>query len=152
MALNDLVIFLSVLTIVVSYFQWATAYQKVLVDLFDRRMAVYENVERAVGHAVRHGSADAETVNRMTTALVGARFLFDEPLEKYVDAIRNDILTLHIYHDDLLDRMQDPERARRIKDKYDALRRISDFTKEGAEKFAPYMRMRQKLRWRWLPG
>jgi hypothetical protein len=36
----------------VGYFQWRTAEQKAVLDLFDRRHAIYEIVRKAVGTMV----------------------------------------------------------------------------------------------------
>jgi len=41
----------------VGYFQWRTAEQKAVLDLFDRRHEIYEIVRNSVGQMCRNWSA-----------------------------------------------------------------------------------------------
>jgi hypothetical protein len=42
---------------IIGYFQWRTAHQRVILDLFERRMKVYEGAKRCVSYVVAHGKS-----------------------------------------------------------------------------------------------
>jgi|ERR1700754_3096274 len=68
---------IGLLAAVIGYFQWKTAQQKVLLDLFDRRMATYTALREIVA-MVRASSSAATPENsfKFLEALDRADFLF----------------------------------------------------------------------------
>src|SRR5258708_38056100 len=68
---------IGLLAAVIGYFQWRTAQQKVVLDLFDRRMETYTKLREVVGRI--NGSSSAATTEASFEFLQGvdrAEFLF----------------------------------------------------------------------------
>jgi hypothetical protein len=59
---------IGVLAGVIGVMQWRTAHQKVALDLFDRRMVVYETTWRILRHAISRASIDLEILAEMQDA------------------------------------------------------------------------------------
>ncbi|MEH7904354.1 hypothetical protein V7794_24570 [Rhizobium laguerreae] len=75
---------------IVAFLQWRTAHHKVILDLFDRRMAIYEAVERAIdyvlaneGNLVGHNASQ-----KLTKAWMDSRFLFGSEVEDQIFEIK----------------------------------------------------------------
>jgi hypothetical protein len=53
-------IVVSLVVALVQYAHWRTANQKVVIDLYDRRLKVYEQIETSIRGVMREGSASNE--------------------------------------------------------------------------------------------
>jgi hypothetical protein len=134
----------------ISYAQWRTANQRVVLDLFQKRIDVYEDIESALGVVLREGKVDEDAFRRFLTSKLAARFLFGRDVLAYLDSIYKDIVSLNtIYRDDVIDTK--PDREALINKKYDAFNHIAEFAQNAPEIFAPYMRMNQKNTPFWRP-
>lgn len=74
----------------IAYLQWKTAHTKVMVDLFDKRLAVYESVLEAITLSNIDEGAGIETKNallRLYRARSDATFLFGDDLTKIIQEI-----------------------------------------------------------------
>jgi hypothetical protein len=67
---------IAALAVVIALFQWHTAKQKVVLDLFDRRLTKYLALRDVVAEVVTAGAANQETLFQFLRALDGAEFLF----------------------------------------------------------------------------
>jgi hypothetical protein len=72
---NLLTAFIALIVAFISLLQWITARQKVVLDLFDQRFAVYEELHGVIG---RYGSQgpNLKDIGRFTQAANRAQFLF----------------------------------------------------------------------------
>ena len=82
---------LQVLTLVVAtfvalvaYLQWRTNQQKFILDLFERRMAIYNELRAAVRSLSWTAKASDENAGKMLNALERARFIFGEDIRAYI--------------------------------------------------------------------
>ena len=55
----------------IVYGQWRTAHERVVLDLFERRITVYESVRTVIAEIMRDGTADGGTVFRTVAPTVG---------------------------------------------------------------------------------
>jgi hypothetical protein len=53
-------IIVSIVVAVVQYAQWWTANQKVVIDLYDRRLKVYEQLKKAIVPVLREGEVSGD--------------------------------------------------------------------------------------------
>lgn len=65
--------------------QWKTARMKLKLDLFDKRMVVYEAVRHAIGQIMVHGKTSAEVESAYLIGVTGAKWLFDKEMDKYLN-------------------------------------------------------------------
>jgi len=77
----------------IGYFQWRTAQQKVVLELFDRRHEIYREIREAVARITGSGRADLDIEIKVAEALERARFFFGieviRYLEQFVEAVRD---------------------------------------------------------------
>lgn len=79
---------------VVAYMQWRTAHQKIILDLFDRRMSLYDEVVNSVTDyfgGPENTAVYTDTIQRLYHVRSKARFLFGSEVEDLVNNIRGDI-------------------------------------------------------------
>ena len=98
MELLVLVSIIGLLVVYIAYKEWLNiAYRQwqAELDLFKRRLAVYEQLKSAIGR-VRAGDAVSQVdTDRFAQAMSDMRFLFDEDLERFVGSIYDTLLKKH---------------------------------------------------------
>jgi len=67
----------------IAFNQWKTARMKLKLDLFDKRVVVYEAVELAVRKAVIGDIFTEETLSDYVKGTAGTRWLFDEKMKRF---------------------------------------------------------------------
>jgi hypothetical protein len=85
-SLSDfLVPIVAILGLLIAYWQWRTAQDKLKFDLFDRRMAVYEAARTFIRKVRSTGRIAPEDEFAYSSAIDGARWLFDADIERYLE-------------------------------------------------------------------
>jgi hypothetical protein len=146
--------FIAAVVAVIAFLQWHTAREKVLLDLFDKRFAVYDELRAAVGQ--RHDQASYFDFLRAASR---ARFLFGPKVQTFLDETRDDLahepVELNLLSQPISEDRKDAVEAV-LRDRAD---RLSRFYLDLDELVAPYMNHHQKaltdqLRpwWRRLAG
>ena len=138
--------FIAAVVAFIAFLQWKTAQEKVLLDLFDKRFAVYDELRSVVG-----GGIDQTALFGFKRTASRAQFLFGPEVqtfleERWVDLKRDK---------DLRDNPQpwpvpEDQRAAAIAERVARKDRLSDFFKDFDQLVAPYMNHHQKaLRQSW---
>jgi hypothetical protein len=137
---------------VVGYFNWVTSYQKIIVDLFERRFAVYEELRRVISIENTHSYVDDKTFYAYVAAKHRAQFLFGPDVTAYLQEVFEDLKNARRM-DRRDDRrpMTDDEIEKQVTGDVEVLDRLGAFYDKGDELFAPYMRMHQRLDSMWWP-
>ncbi|KAB2669067.1 hypothetical protein [Brucella sp. JSBI001] len=81
---------IGVSVVVVAYLQWKTAHTKVMVDLFDKRLVIYENVLKAITLSNMDdgsGQQTKEATFKLYRARSDATFLFGDEIASIVHEI-----------------------------------------------------------------
>ncbi len=79
-----------VIAIVATYIawqQWKTNQQKLLLDLYDRRLKVYEEVRQILSLILRDAKASYDDLMKFRMAVSEADFLFGPEISTYIDEI-----------------------------------------------------------------
>ena len=142
---------IAALGVLIAYFQWRTAHQRVVLDLFDRRLQTFELVEGACTSIISSGKASMDTLRLLHQAKGKARFLFGDDVNAYLKDRIADCAFLLAFTSEVIDERAEPDRQKLIDKKYGALTKIADFQTEAPPIFAPYMRLDQKLPSPWHP-
>jgi hypothetical protein len=136
---------------VIAYFQWKTAQQKVLLDLFDRRMATYTALREVVAKVM--GSSSAATPDNSFTfleALDRAEFLFGPKVIDHLQKIREAIHDIHDALAEKKDLISGPELNANVARERAGREVVGSFYTTFQALVRPYVRMHQKSSW--LPG
>ncbi|MDR4469116.1 MAG: hypothetical protein MRJ68_12615 [Nitrospira sp.] len=71
----------------VAWQQWQTNRQKLILDRYDRRLRVYEEVRKILSIILRDAKASYEDLLKFRTAVSEADFLFGQEIPEYIDEI-----------------------------------------------------------------
>ena len=74
----------SILAIVIGYSQWMTADQRVRIELFNKRIEIYQTFQDAMLELVETGKASDDGTRNLLIAANEARWVFDESIHKYL--------------------------------------------------------------------
>lgn len=129
----------------IAFRQYKTANAKLNLDLFDKRLTVYQKVRDAVSIVNTHGRSNDIAERNLLEAMAGSEFLFGEDIRRYLDEMWERFLQLRATQEGL--KSEDAEtRKRSSRAKSDLVMKITQFYYEGADVFAHYMRMDHRLR------
>jgi hypothetical protein len=76
----------------IAYWQHRTAKNKLRLDLFDRRLPVFEAAMKLAGIIISKGNISREEVREFAIASRSVRFLFDQKLQDYCDELHDTAL------------------------------------------------------------
>lgn len=123
----------------IAFLQWRTAHQKVVLDLFDRRLNVYSKARRALSAISGSGRVTDESDRLLLEAENEAAFLFGKDIKEYF----RELWFLCVRYrgqqgDDHRVGPHFPETHQAL------MTAVGEFYTNGADRFAPYMRMDQR--------
>lgn len=125
---------------IIAFLQWRTAHQKVLLDLFDRRQAVYSKLETAALSLVTNKEADEECQLLTREGILEGKFLFGPDAFARISSFAKLVRQFEplsqperMYPDDDTTAKTDRNQQR--------LREADEFLRQMPSIFDPYMRM-----------
>lgn len=126
---------------VIAYRQWRTAQNKLKLDLFDKRMLVYQAVRDTLGHIGSKGKISNEQQVAYLTGIQAAKWLFGRELDTYLsETLWHKIVDLELHQTIGYDAPRgDPERSKHIKLKAETLKWLIAQYSVLDEKCAKYM-------------
>jgi hypothetical protein len=142
-------IVVAIVVALVQYAQWRTANQKVVIDLYDRRLKVFSQLEAAIGEVMREGSVPGSAFQAFMIAQADARFLFGDDVKAYLQTLREHLAWMTSFTDNVID--QRTNRAQLIDIKFKKFGVVTEFYKTAPELFGPYMNLSQKNIPFWRP-
>jgi hypothetical protein len=139
---------IGLLAAVIGYFQWRTAQQKVVLDLFDRRIATYTALREVVGMVT--GSSNAATPDnsfKFLEALDRAEFLFGSEVIEHLKKIREAIHDIHDTVTERKDLQPGPELSANVAKERNAREVVGSFYTTFQALVRPYIQMHQRSSW-----
>lgn len=142
-------IIIALFAVIITYRQWRTAHERLLLDLFEKRMTIYENVRAVIAEITRNGTADGATVLRYVQATDRLGLLFGIEVLAYSDETRERIVQL-AYHEAMA-RNDGLGQHRNDRDMHkgkaaELIKALGEFHDEFSVLLMPYVRMTTKLR------
>lgn len=132
---------IAVLGAYIAYRQWRTARNKLKLDLFDRRLAVYDGAVHLIGSIVTSGRMKDEADWKFLTDTKAAKWLFDESVSDYLEnKLRLKALDLQVLQAEL-EGLQGKDRSENIRKQAELKNWLGAQFKVLDEKFAPYIRV-----------
>ena len=109
---------------VIAYRQWRTAQNKLKLDLFDKRMLVYQAVRDTLGYIGSKGKISSEQQIAYLTGIQTAKWLFGPEVDTYLsETLWHKIVDLELHQTMVYDAPRDdPERSKHIKLKAETLK------------------------------
>jgi hypothetical protein len=138
---------IAAIAVLIGIFQWRTAQQKVVLDLFDRRLAKYTALRDVVAKVMASGAATNEISFEFVQALDGVEFLFGDDIEHPLREINQAIGLLSVTGPERKELGPGPELQALVKKEREALNVVESFYSTFHERIKPYLRMHQKSVW-----
>jgi hypothetical protein len=134
---------IAVFVSIIAYQQWSTARNKLKLDLFDRRVAVYDAARVLITSIMTSGEISLEQEFKYLSGTRGARWLFGDNIVEYLDKeLYSKVLDLWALQKGLEPLPIGEERTKNIQ----AQREIRSWQTAQLhvldEKFAPYLSLR----------
>jgi hypothetical protein len=86
---------IAVLALVIGVAQWRTAHQRAVLDLFERRMAIFDAISGVIGGVVTSGRTTAEVASAFTRARQRVDLLFGSEVPTYLEHV-DQVLMQHL--------------------------------------------------------
>jgi hypothetical protein len=122
---------------------WKTSNEKIVLDLFDKRLAIFEDIRAVIGEVVRSGGASDDLLFRYDKAIDRVSYFFGEEVQRYLRELRLQLIDLNLAITMMA--ANDPDRHKWITKKYEHLKTITKFYEEHPSLFGPYMKAHQKV-------
>ena len=130
----------------VAFLQWRTGHQNVVLQLFERRIEMIENLRGAIALVLRGGYCENKDSHRFLIAMRGTEFLFRSDVTSYLDEIYKVLLNLHVC-DSKLKSANGTERHELIEKRRKLRDILGDFFPIFNKLVGPYVQMHQKHLW-----
>ena len=111
---------------IIAYRQWKTAYDRLRLDLFERRYSMFESVMKTLAGVVSAGTITHNNQVQLIRTLRGAEFLFDRDMEEYLKDLRLKLVELEYREEEIRKEPTDPDmpthvaKAREVKNLLEA--------------------------------
>ncbi len=133
---------IAVLAAVIASLQWRTARNKLKLDLFDRRYAVYESVNGLLGSIMSSGSTSQEEELKYLIGTRGTKWLFNASVAEYLEKnIWVEVCNLGALQG-VCEGLQGEERTKNIYAQGDIKIRLVDQRKLMDAKFDPFLSLK----------
>ncbi len=131
---------IAMLGVLIAYFQWLTAHQRIIMDLFEERVGVINEIEESIRLGLDEESKGRQRAfYRFVMAERRARFLFGEDVLIALKELREAFAAINA-----LGPGSPPHVA--------GSEKLTDFlAADGTQLFAPYVRMDQTMPSLWRP-
>nr|WP_180166513.1 hypothetical protein [Stenotrophomonas sp. SbOxS2]NYT99357.1 hypothetical protein [Stenotrophomonas sp. SbOxS2] len=108
----------------IAYRQWRTAQNKLKLDLFDKRMHVYQAVRDALGYIGSHGAIGSEQQIAYLSGIQAAKWLFGPEVDMYLsETLWHKIVDLELHQTMVYEGRNDhPERSKHVQLKAETLK------------------------------
>jgi hypothetical protein len=121
---------------------WQTSNERIVLELFERRLAIYEEIREAIGEVVRSGFARDAELNRFDKATDRVPYFFGAEVQAYLKTLREHLVDL--------DRANQRRAAQLLNEEWsnrrgEIFKAIVAFYNESPPIFQPYMRAHQKV-------
>ena len=141
------VLFVGVAGVGIAWGQWYTARTKLILDLYDKRRAVYSAFHGPIGDAVRQGRSDLANFFEYSKVLDEAKFLFGRDVLEYTKQIRDTLNRLGEASSMLqhgAEGLSEDERLAYLRRQRECMSELSEFWERLERLMAPDMLMERK--------
>jgi hypothetical protein len=122
---------------------WQTENEKVVLELMERRLAIYKNIQQVIGEVIRTSSAKDDVFFRYLQAIDQVPYLFGPDVESYLEAMRIHLIDLE-HGNQIMADTTSPDYLEGVEIKHREFKAIVKFYEEAKPIFGPYIRAHQR--------
>jgi hypothetical protein len=134
---------IAVVATYIAYQQWQTNQQKLILDRYDRRLRIYEEVRRILSIILRDANASTDDLLKFRTSVSEADFLFGPEIPAYIDEIYKRGLNLwrwnEEYHDYRQEKPPGYDHNKVVEEKHKELKWLTEQFEPAKQKFKKYL-------------
>jgi hypothetical protein len=123
---------------------WRTQNERIVLDLFERRIAIFEGIRKVVSETLRTGKPNDAVYFEYCKAVELVPYYFGPEIQEYLEKVRRLIIDLQL-DASIITNNQDPERNERIKGRTRRMIDLSEFYETSKKLFGPYIQAHQKV-------
>jgi hypothetical protein len=133
----------AVFGVIVTYRLWRTAQNKLKLDLFDRRLQVYEAARELIASIMTSGKTSPEQEFKYLSGTRGAVWLFDQSIVEYLDEeIWPKVCALWALQLELEGEPVGETRTKNVQTQRTIKKWLSDQQRVMELRFAPFLKLR----------
>lgn len=118
------------------------AREKLKLDLFERRLQIYQVTSDFISKALHHGDTSSEDEMEFLSGVQGARWLFGEDIVEYINITLWAMLAdFHRINMELKSPMNDDDRRKLAAERHNIFKAINKQRIEIDKIFAPYLKL-----------
>ena len=130
----------AVFAIIIAYRQWRIAQNKLKLDLFEKRLAVYSCVSEFIANRASR-STDATEDIKFLRGIESAQWLYDKSIVEYISGLWHKSADLACLVSELDGMPPSDERNEKVRAKHSLLKWFNDQHEVISKKFAPFLRI-----------
>jgi hypothetical protein len=124
----------------IAYRQWATSRDELRLDLFERRLVIYEAFRSALGQMYVKGQLNHEDEDKYLAGVAGSLWLFGDDVHKYlVEEFWNKLMEHRLLVSQLQEALQIDERRELAQKKRELREWLLAQNKRSEKLFLPYL-------------
>ncbi|MEX2172196.1 MAG: hypothetical protein WD851_22945 [Pirellulales bacterium] len=127
----------------IAYQQWQTNRQKLILDRYDRRLRIYEEVRRILSIILRDANASTDDLLKFRTSVSEADFLFGPEIPEYIDEIYKRGLNLWRWNEEYRDYRQEKspgyDHSKVVEEKHKELTWLTGQFEPAKQNFKKYL-------------
>jgi len=134
--------------------QWRTSQDRLVLDLFERRFQVFQELTRATTDSLSKPQVSVQDLANFDAATEKARFLFGPEIHSYLGEIRGLLIQVFALGRALPEMPDGPRRTSAEVKVVEALNQLHAFYGKLADLVTPYLRVgpQPPHPWRYFPG
>jgi hypothetical protein len=122
---------------------WQTSNEKIVLDLFERRLAIYEEIRATIMPINASGETKDDDLDRYCRSIDRVQYFFGPDVTDYLNRIRI-VLINHQLACTMVSSHSTPDRHDWVYRKMEAFKEVMGFYTDAPPIFAPYIRAHQK--------
>ena len=133
---------IAVFGLFIAYLQWRTAQNKLKLELFEKRFAVYDVARRFIASVITSGKAKDEEMNKFLSGTCETKWLLNDDIATYFDEqIWGNSVDLQALDAELEGAPFGDERTKNVQRQGQIKKWLIDQYKVLDEKFSPFLKL-----------
>jgi hypothetical protein len=134
---------IAILAVMIAYHQYKIQAYRVRMDLFDRRLKIYNAIMDFMNHIRRHGDAGNDQIFELIKQTVDSKFLFKGKIKLHIDSLLQKALALQEVNKQLANPslLVGDERTRLVKEMTIHFKSLREQYNQTDELFAKYIKL-----------
>jgi len=124
------------------FLKWKTGKAHVKIELYEKRYTIYQSLIGFLEQIVTKGMIAPETVFKFTAETAESKFLFDDPIRKYLKEIADNAMILYGVEQKYSILPIGSERSRLVDKKWELQQWFEQQTKIASSKFDKFLNLK----------